>query len=85
MRITVDDELVYEGITPLSLGYVTLHLKPVEGKTIQLELMGKSESSDEMELVEITGKVDQAGLDDSNASTAKFPIIEVEFYKTITD
>ncbi len=85
VRITVDDELVYEGITPLSLGYVTLHLKPVEGKTIQLELMGKSESSDEMELVEITGKVDQAGLDDSNASTAKFPIIEVEFYKTITD
>ncbi len=83
VRVSVDDELVFEGVTPLSLGYVTLDLKPVKGKRIQLELMGKSESSDEMELVEITGKVDQAGLDDSNASTAKFPIIEVEFYKKI--
>lgn len=84
VRITVDDTLVYKGITPLSLGYVTLDLKPVQGKTIQLELMGESESSDEMELVEITGKIDQAGLEDSNASTAKFPIIEVEFYKQNT-
>ncbi|MFG6686711.1 sugar-binding domain-containing protein [Mariniflexile sp. HNIBRBA6329] len=83
IRILVDNQVVFEGTTALSLGYITLDVKPTKGKVVKMELMGSTEDSDAMNLVEITGKVDSAGLDGSNASTQQFPIIEVEFYQLI--
>lgn len=79
LRISVDGEIVFEGITPLSLGYVTLNIKPTKGKTVKMELVGLTEDSDEMELVEITGEVDQEA--QIEATTQEFPVVEVEFYE----
>lgn len=83
IRILVDNQVVFEDTTPLSLGYVTLNVKPTKGKTISMELIGLTEDSNDLDLVEITGKVDNAGLNDSNASTQQFPIIEAEFYEQL--
>ncbi|MGY5356171.1 glycoside hydrolase family 2 protein [Wenyingzhuangia sp. IMCC45467] len=83
VKVYVDDKVAFEGKTPRNLGYVTLDVKPTKGKKVQLELTGNTEDSDAMELVEITGKVDKAGLEESNASTQKFPVVEIEIYEAI--
>jgi beta-galactosidase len=41
VRITVDGQEVFNGTTPPSLGYVTLALKRVTGKSIKIELTGQ--------------------------------------------
>ncbi len=83
IRILVDSKKVFEGITPTSLGYVTLDVVPTKGRKVQVELMGTSKNSNAIDLVEITGKVDDAGLKESNAKTPQLPIVEVEFYEPI--
>ncbi len=40
LRILVDDQEVYRGNTLRSLGYVTLPLKPVAGRSLKIELTG---------------------------------------------
>ena len=82
VRIFVDNKKVFEGSTPLSLGYVTLDVKPTKGKKVKIELIGNAKNSDAMNLVEITGKVDEAGLK-SDKNIQKLPIVEVEFYELI--
>jgi hypothetical protein len=83
IRISVDGKKVFEGITPTSLGYVTLDVTPVKGKNVQIELMGSSKNSKDINLVEITGKVDDAGLKQSKSKTPQLPIVEVEFYELV--
>ncbi|MEY2868187.1 MAG: hypothetical protein RIR01_611, partial [Bacteroidota bacterium] len=61
--------------------YVTLDVTPIKGKNVQIELMGTSKNSKDINLVEITGKVDDAGLKQSNSKTPQLPIVEVEFYE----
>nr|WP_288832962.1 DUF4982 domain-containing protein [uncultured Flavobacterium sp.] len=82
VRIFVDNKKVFEGSTPLSLGYVTLDVKPTKGKKVKIELIGNAKNSDAMNLIEITGKVDEAGLK-SDKNIQKLPIVEVEFYELI--
>ncbi len=41
IRITVDGQEVFSGTTPASLGYVTLPLKRVTGKSLRIELTGQ--------------------------------------------
>ena len=81
IRIFVDDKKVFEGSTPLSLGYITLDVTPTKGKNVRIELVGKVKDSNAINLVEITGKVDQAGLKEGNKAIELLPIIEVEFYE----
>src|SRR5262249_14176871 len=40
LRILVDDEEVFRGNTPRSLGYVTLRLRPIKGRSLKIELTG---------------------------------------------
>ncbi|MDO3695608.1 DUF4982 domain-containing protein [Wenyingzhuangia sp. chi5] len=82
VRVSVDHKIVYEGLTSLSLGYVTLDLVKTKGKYIKIELVGETSDSDAINLVEITGKVDNAGLE-KNSSVEKLRIVEVEFYKNL--
>ena len=56
LRITVDGKEAWSGVTPRSLGYVTLPLKPTEGKSVRIELTGAVEEKDEFGIVEVTGK-----------------------------
>ncbi|KDN55069.1 glycoside hydrolase family 2 protein [Flavobacterium seoulense] len=83
LKISVDGKKVFEGITPTSLGYVTLDVTPTKGNKVQIELMGTSKDSNDINLVEITGKVDEAGLKKTKAKMPQLPIVEVEFYEPI--
>lgn len=46
LRITVDGKQAYSGTTPKSLDYVTLLLKPTQGKSVRIELIGSIEDKD---------------------------------------
>ncbi len=46
IRVTVDGQVVYEGTTPKSLGYVDLDLKPVTGSVLRISLIGATEDRD---------------------------------------
>src|SRR5262249_34826760 len=53
LRITVDGEEVYRGATPRSLGYVTLPLKPVTGKSLKIELIKSAETREGFNITEL--------------------------------
>jgi beta-galactosidase len=82
LRITVDGGEAYSGLTPKSLGYVTLPLKPTPGKTVRVELVGAIEEKDGFGMVEITGKK----LEGESAGSAKgiLEVIEAEIYEPLT-
>ncbi|MES2240981.1 MAG: DUF4982 domain-containing protein [Bacteroidota bacterium] len=84
IKIFVDNQQVFNGSTPISLGYVTLDCIPTKGKKVKIELSGATKDSDEINIVEITGKVDQAGLKKGENSNQQLRIIEVEFYEPIS-
>ncbi|WP_163397507.1 DUF4982 domain-containing protein [Flavobacterium fluviatile] len=83
IKIYVDNKEVFNGTTPTSLGYVTLEFKPAKGKKVRIELAGASKNSSEINLVEITGKVDQAGLKSGDKQNGELPIVEAEFYEPL--
>ncbi|HSU66619.1 MAG TPA: DUF4982 domain-containing protein [Tepidisphaeraceae bacterium] len=56
LRITVDGHEAYRGVTPPTLGYVTLPLKPTVGNVVRVQLWGDAQSSNELDLTEVTGK-----------------------------
>ncbi|MEO5716384.1 MAG: DUF4982 domain-containing protein [Luteolibacter sp.] len=78
LRITVDGKEAYQGITPKSLGYVTLQLTPTPGKAVRIELAGDIDEKDGFGMVEVTGKK----LDDAKGGGGKgiLEIIEAEIY-----
>ncbi|QBE66808.1 glycoside hydrolase family 2 protein [Pseudoduganella lutea] len=79
LRVIVDDTPVYEGMTPKSLGYVTLPLKPVHGGTVRVELNGVADESNAIKLTEVAN---QAITDTGANQTPKgvLSIVEIEFY-----
>ncbi|PXY46906.1 glycoside hydrolase family 2 protein [Flavobacterium hydrophilum] len=81
--IYVDNKEVFNGTTPTSLGYVTLECKPTKGKKVRIELAGATKDSNEINLVEITGKVDQAGLKSGDKKNGELTIVEAEFYEPL--
>lgn len=83
LQISVDGKKVFEGASPLSLGYATIDFAPTKGKKVQIELSGSAKDSDAINLVEITGKVDQAGLNEGDKAIKRLPIIEIEFYEPL--
>lgn len=83
IRILVDNQKVFEGLTPLNLGYATIDFTPTKGKKVQIELIESAKESEGINLVEITGKIDQAGLNEGGKTIQRLPIIEVEFYEPI--
>jgi len=82
LRIAVDGKAAYSGNTPKGLGYVTLPLKPTQGKTVRLELVGAVDEKDEFGLVEVGGKKlpDSAG----KGSSGRLEVIEAEIYEPLT-
>lgn len=83
IRIFVDDEPVFEGETPKSLGYVSLPVKPTKGRFVTIELIGKESQADAFgDIVEVTGKkeLDNAGAGDKG----KLRIVEAEIYEAIS-
>lgn len=82
IRIRVGNQEVYRGITPQSLGYITIPFKPTNGSTLTIELAGATAQQDTFGLVEVTGKKDDAGtvgFDPKGKSI--LGINEIEIYK----
>jgi beta-galactosidase len=81
LRITLDGEVLYEGLTPTSLGYVTLPLNARRaGTKLRIELTGLPADMEESHaLVEVNGKIDQAE-PKSKAAKPVLSILEAEIY-----
>lgn len=82
LRITLDGQVVYEGTTPTSLGYVTLPLKHVHpGTKLRIQLTAPAYNVEEKhQLVELNGKVDQAQPVSKNGVPV-LSILEAEIYE----
>jgi hypothetical protein len=51
LKVYVDGQEAWSGLTPKSLGYVTLPLKPVQGRSVRIVLDGKAESNGDGDFV----------------------------------
>ena len=80
LRIFVDGQEAWRGVTPKSLGYVTLPLKPVQGRTVRIVLAGKAEEGGGMRLTEVANQANTA-TGSEGVSTATLSIVEAEFYE----
>ncbi|HSU19649.1 MAG TPA: DUF4982 domain-containing protein, partial [Acidobacteriaceae bacterium] len=81
VRVTLDGRTVYEGITPTSLGYVTLPLHVTQpGTKLRIQLTAPAFNVNEAHaLVEVNGKVDQSEPRAGNGIPI-LSIVEVEVY-----
>jgi hypothetical protein len=81
IRVTLDGRVVYEGITPTSLGYVTLPLKVGRpGTKLRVQLVAPAFNvKEQYQLVELNGKVDQ-GQPIGTKGIPILGIIEAEVY-----
>ena len=95
VEVYADNELIWQGNTPESLGYIHLDVMPVETDKITLKLKGSVADAEAFsEIVELSEeKVKTVRKQDSlqNADEAKpkkgknvFRIIEIEFLETIS-
>jgi hypothetical protein len=79
LRVTLDGKTVWEGVTPTSLGYVTLKLKPELGTHLRIALTGSPAKGNEF------GQIKElAGATAAQAEQPAKPIltvIEAEIYK----
>jgi hypothetical protein len=80
LQIFVDGQEAWRGATPKSLGYVTLPLKPVQGRTVRIVLAGKAEEGGGMRLTEVANQANTA-TGTQGVSTATLSIVEAEFYE----
>jgi len=80
IRITVDEQEVYRGETPRSLGYVTLQLKPVRGSSVKVELVNAASVRDGYNIVELA-KPQNASTGDERQGSGTLSIVEFECYE----
>ncbi|KQS93719.1 DUF4982 domain-containing protein [Chryseobacterium sp. Leaf394] len=82
IKISVDEKVVFQGNTPKSLGYFSIPLsQPVKGKTVKVELVGKTSEKDAFgSVVEITGKKE---INDEKKQKSSIGIVEIEFYEKV--
>ncbi len=81
IRITLDGTEVFRGVTPRSLGYATLALKPATGRTVRIEPLAGAEAREAFGA--ITELVDQgnATTGEEKVGTGELGLIEIEFYE----
>jgi beta-galactosidase len=83
LRITVDSAEVYRGRTPRSLGYVTLPVRPVQGRTVRVELIGTTTSQDAFNITELENR-DEVANPEARPDSGVLSIMEIEFYESAT-
>ncbi|MFZ6721323.1 DUF4982 domain-containing protein [Undibacterium sp. Ji49W] len=83
IRISVDGKLVYEGLTPKSLGYVSLPLKPVQGRVVKVELTGMASDSDRAFAMQEVANQNNTDTGAKVVAKAALSIIEAEFYEAL--
>ncbi len=82
LRITVDDQEVYRGNTPRSLGYVTLPLKAVTGQRVRISLISAASTRDGFNITELENQ-QNAATGDERTGSGTLSMVEVEFYEPI--
>jgi len=80
IRITVDGQEVYRGRTPRSLGYVTLPVKPVQGKSVKVELVDGAAVGDAFNITELQNQ-ENASSGDERQGRGTLSIVEFECYE----
>jgi hypothetical protein len=80
LKVYVDGQEAWSGVTPKSLGYVTLPLNPVQGRTVRIVLDGKADDSGGIRLTEVANQANTA-TGTKGMSTATLSIVEAEFYE----
>jgi beta-galactosidase len=83
VRITVDGEEVFNGLTPRGLGYVTLALKPHTGRAVKIELVDTAANRDAFNIVELGNQKENASTGADRLKPGTLSIVESEFYETI--
>ncbi|MGC3991180.1 MAG: DUF4982 domain-containing protein [Chthoniobacteraceae bacterium] len=78
VRVTVDGQEVFSGYTQQALGYVTLPLQPVHGKSVRIDLAGAVVNQDKFGLVEVSGKKLTEG-----SAKGSLEVIEAEAYEPL--
>ncbi|CAN7468317.1 glycoside hydrolase family 2 protein [Massilia sp. LjRoot122] len=80
LRVHVDGVEVWRGVTPKSLGYVTLPLKPQRGSEVRIALDGQADDAGAIQLTEVAN---QANTDTGaqRVSRSALAIVEAEFYE----
>jgi hypothetical protein len=82
VRITVDDKVVFTGVTPQSLGYVTIPFSPVTGTSLKIELTGSARSFDAFgNIVELTDARNAAVTGGGGDAKGTLDVVEVEVYE----
>jgi hypothetical protein len=80
LKVYVDGREAWSGTTPTSLGYVTLPLAPIEGRTVRIVLAGKAEEGGGMRLTEVANQANTA-TGTAGVPAAALSIVEAEFYE----
>jgi len=85
VKISVDDKVVFTGLTPRSLGYVTIKFPPTVGKNVKIELSGEASNRDAFgNIIEITGAPDPRSAANKGGKTT-LGIVEAEIYSPVLD
>jgi beta-galactosidase len=80
LRISVDDQEVFRGVTPRSLGYVTLPLKPAAGRSLKIELINAASVRDGFNITELDA-ARNAETDGERPGPGTLGIVEFECYE----
>jgi len=81
IHIEVDGQKVFEGNTPLSLGYVSLKFPPAKGRSVKIQLTGGAAAHDDKS-VEVDGtKLDDGVTRNDAGQKGRLSIIETEIYE----
>lgn len=83
IRVTLDDKVVYEGVTPKSLGYVDLPLAAAAGRRLRIALTGPTEDRDAFgKIVELKNNKEAASVGaDKVAAGWRLSIVEADILK----
>jgi hypothetical protein len=81
IRVSVDDKVVFSGTTSQSLGYVTITFPPAVGKSLKIELVGRTVERDAFgNIVELAAEKQAAPTNDQGGAKGKLEIVEIEIY-----
>jgi beta-galactosidase len=81
IRILVDGQEVFRGITERSLGYYTATFVPRTGQKVRIELTGTTQAKDAFNITELEAPKDPTAATDQPGPRGTLGLIEVEFYE----
>jgi beta-galactosidase len=81
IRILVDGQEVFRGITERSLGYYTAAFAPRTGQKVRIELTGTTQAKDAFNITELEAPKDLTATTDQPGPRGTLGLIEVEFYE----